>query len=66
MEESIQGNGRTGAVMAKDSTNKKVGRCILEDSKMGRNMEGASYTNEQDRKYFAIYKNRLLLVKEQC
>ena len=43
MEESIQGNGRTGAVMAKDSSNKKVGRCILEDSKMQRDMGEASY-----------------------
>ena len=46
MEESIQVNGRTGTKMAKDSSNKKVGRCILEDSKMERVTEEASYTNK--------------------
>ena len=46
MEVSIQANGRTGPVIAKDSLKKKVGRCILEDLKMERDMGDTSYTNK--------------------
>ena len=46
MEVFIQANGKADAGMAKDSTNKKMGRCILEDSKMERDMGDTSYTNK--------------------
>ena len=48
MEESIQVNGRTGTGMAKDSRNKKAGRCLLEDSRMDRDTEEASYMNKTE------------------
>ena len=33
-EEYIQESGRTGAGMAKDSSNKQMERCLLEDTNM--------------------------------
>ena len=46
MEASIQANGKTGTRMAKVSTNKKVERCILEDSKMDGDMVEVYNTNK--------------------
>ena len=46
MEASIQANGKTGTRMAKVSTDKKLGRFILEDSKMDGGMVEVSNTNK--------------------
>ena len=46
VEEFTQANGRMGPRMAKDFSNRKMARCILEHSRMDRDTKEASYMNK--------------------